>query len=87
MVESRQPAIPRLTLAILAFALAGTPVVGYLWHTVNDLLAGQVRPVRLLIFVPVLVVFILLLRLLLRFVGEWEAERRDDLAPGAGNET
>ncbi len=42
--------------------LLGIPLVGYLWETVHQVLSLHAEPLRLLISVPVLAVFLLLLR-------------------------
>lgn len=63
----------KLLLLILLFALLGTPLVAYLWDTLNELVALHVNPVRLLIAIPVLLVFIGLLKLLAIQVRRWDA--------------
>lgn len=61
-------------MALMAlFVIAGVPLVAYLWETLNELMALQARPVRLLIAVPVLLVFAGLLKLLADNVRRWEA--------------
>ena len=66
----------RIMGVITLFVLLGTPFVAYLWETVNRLLSGVVEPVRLLIALPVLIVFLLLLRWIARVVRRWDAEAR-----------
>lgn len=61
-------------LAILLLVLVGGPLVAYLWETLNRLMAGFVEPVRLLIALPVLVLFALLLRFVARLVERWHAQ-------------
>jgi hypothetical protein len=51
---------------ILLQVLVGVPFVAYLWQTLNALLAGIVEPVRLMISVPVAIVFLFLLRYIAR---------------------
>ncbi len=59
-------------LALMAlYVLLGIPLVAYLWETINELLAFDVDPVRLLIAVPVLLLFLGLLILLNRLVRRW----------------
>ncbi len=59
-------------LALMAlYVLLGIPLVAYLWETINELLAFDVNPVRLLIAVPVLLLFLGLLILLNRLVRRW----------------
>ncbi len=57
-------------LSILALFVVGTPIVAYLWETLNHLLAGHVEPRRLLLAIPVAVLFILLLRVVSRFASQ-----------------
>lgn len=67
----------RLTAEILLLILAGTPLVAYLWETLNRLLAGVVQPARLLISLPILLAFLGLLHLMSRVIPGWERERSD----------
>jgi hypothetical protein len=53
----------RPVLAMIAgFVLVGTTIVAYLWHVLNELLAGHVYPLRLAAAAPLLVLFLLFLR-------------------------
>lgn len=61
----------RLMLPILLLALVGGLFVAYLWETLNRLMSGHFDPVRLLISIPVLVVFAYLLRYTARQVDRW----------------
>ena len=54
------------------FVVVGGPMVFYLWSTVNDVLAGQVDPMRVLISLPVLLIFLGVLAILSRSVRRWE---------------
>ena len=65
----------RLTVEILLLILAGTPLVAYLWETLNRLLAGIVEPRRLVISFPILLAFLALLHLVSRVIRGWERER------------
>lgn len=56
---------------IALFVLAGGPLVYYLWTVVNDLLTAHVDSVRILIAVPVLLIFAGLLAILSRSVRRW----------------
>ncbi|HEX6132451.1 MAG TPA: hypothetical protein VFZ24_00625 [Longimicrobiales bacterium] len=62
----------RLVLGIGLFVLLGTPLVAYLWETLNRLFAGIIEPVRLLIAIPALAVFYVLLRFMARTVRAWD---------------
>ncbi|MGE5729893.1 MAG: hypothetical protein ACM34L_14905 [Gemmatimonas sp.] len=58
---------------LLLAMLIGFPMVAYLWETLNTLMAGEVHRERLLISLPVLLVFALYLRLLARLLHRLEA--------------
>jgi hypothetical protein len=60
----------RLLLGMLGFVLVGTPLVFYLWSTINDVLSGHVG-VRDLLALPVLGLFVVLLIILGRSVSRW----------------
>ncbi len=51
--------------------LLGMPVVAYLWETLNQLLSLHVNLTRLLISLPLLVVFVVWLRWLARQAQRW----------------
>jgi hypothetical protein len=63
----------RLVAGIGLFVLLGTPLVAYLWDTLNRLFAGIVEPVRLLIAIPAAILFYLLLRAMARAVQAWQS--------------
>lgn len=63
----------RLVLGIGAFVLIGTPLLGYLWHTANDLLAGVFRPARVLIAFPVGFLLYAFMRFMRKTVNAWDA--------------
>jgi len=64
----------RLILGMAALVLPGVPMVWYLWEVVNNLLSGVFDGRQLLIAVPVLIVFLALLRLVAKTVRRWEEE-------------
>jgi hypothetical protein len=63
----------RLVIGIALFVLVGTPLVAYLWETLNRLFAGIVEPLRLLGALPAAVLFYLLLRFMARSIATWQA--------------
>ena len=63
-----------LMATILGFTLAGGILVAYLWESVNRLLSLHFDAVRVLISIPVLLVFLWLLRSIARRVERWGAE-------------
>lgn len=77
-----QATTSRLVLGIALFVLLGTPLVGYLWEALNNLLAGHIRPMQLLLAVPAAVLFYLLLRFMGRTVRAWDRGRNASPDPG-----
>jgi hypothetical protein len=62
---------PGLVLRIALFVLLGTPLVAYLWHTLNYLFAGIIEPILLVGLLPAGFLFYLLLRAMARAVEGW----------------
>ena len=58
---------------LLLSTLVGFPMVAYLWETLNGLLAGEVHRQRLLISLPLLLVFALYLWFLARLLRRLDA--------------
>jgi hypothetical protein len=56
----------KLVGIIALFTLLGIPGLAYLWETLNKLVAGVFEPWRLLVSVPVLLVFVVVLWFLAR---------------------
>ncbi len=63
--------VMRVMLQMGLVVLLGMPVVAYLWETLNQLMALHVNPTRLLISLPLLVVFIVWLRWVARQAQRW----------------
>ncbi|MDQ7041779.1 MAG: hypothetical protein Q9M35_12655 [Rhodothermus sp.] len=63
--------VMRVMLQMGLVVLLGMPVVAYLWETLNQLLSLHVNPMRLLISLPLLVVFIVWLRWVARQAQRW----------------
>lgn len=72
MTTSR-PGTTRLMLAILGLVLVGSALVAVLWDALNVLLGGVFDARRLLIALPVAIVFIVLLRYMARTIEAWHA--------------
>ena len=71
--------LPRLILGIGGFVLAGIPPVAYLWETLNQLMAGEIHPGRLLVSIPAALLLAGVLLVLARTVLRWEAERLEHI--------
>jgi hypothetical protein len=84
VANQAEPSAPKLAGAILALVLVGTPVVAYIWETLNHLLSGRVEPLRLLITIPVIAIFYVLLRLVGRVVSGGQAESKQQTRTGEG---
>jgi len=72
MTAYAQLSFGALLLQMALYVLVGIPMVGYLWDTLNHLLALEGRATQVLIAVPVLLVFIGLMVVLARQVRRWE---------------
>lgn len=77
MTTNAGPGTGRLAASILGLVLLGTPLAAFLWHTLNHLLSGVVRPIELLLAIPCLLLFAGVLFLIARFVRSMEAERQE----------
>jgi hypothetical protein len=77
MTTNAGPGTGRLAASILGLVLLGTPPAAFLWHALNHLLSGIVRPVELLLAIPCFVLFVGVLLLIARFVRSTEAERHE----------
>jgi hypothetical protein len=63
----------KLIGTMLLFVAVGSPMVWYLWERLNELLNGEFYANRLLVAIPVLLVFVGLLVLVSRTVQKWDA--------------
>lgn len=70
-MKPHEPGLFALIIAILGLVLVGGVLVAYLWETLNQLMAGHVDWMRILVSLPVLAVFLLLLRYIARRVEGW----------------
>jgi hypothetical protein len=66
MTEEASPGMGSLIVTITVFALIGTPLVAFLWETLNRMMAGWFDPVRIAISIPVGVLLYVLLKYLAR---------------------
>jgi len=66
MTEKASPGMGSLIVTITVFALIGTPLVAFLWETLNRVMAGWFDPVRIAISIPVGVLLFVLLKYLAR---------------------
>lgn len=64
MVEGSERRPLRLFGIIALFTLVGTPLVAFLWETLNRVMAGWFDPFRIIVSIPTLVILYLLLRYL-----------------------
>lgn len=67
--ERKEAGLVRLIAILIVLAIAGVPLVAYLWETLNGLLAGHVDAQRLLVSIPVLLLFVVLLGIMARVLG------------------
>jgi hypothetical protein len=77
MARVHDPSLARIFGLIAGFFILGMPMVAYLWETINQLLELRASGIQLLVAVPVLIVFLILLRFLARAVTRLEASRAE----------
>jgi hypothetical protein len=68
--------------SILAFVLAGTPLVAYLWEALNRLMAGHFEGRQVAIALVSTILLAALLRLLARSLWQWEQPSPETPASG-----
>ena len=61
------------------FVIVGTPLLAYVWETLNLLVAGRADAGRLLITLPIAALLAGVLWLLARTISRWEGERKDHI--------
>ena len=71
MPDERSSEALKTFLFIALFAAVGTPMVAYLWETLNQVMALKFDAVRVGISIPILLVFIGFLILLARAVRRY----------------
>lgn len=63
-----------ITLAVLGLTLVGTPMLAYVWETLNRVLSGDFEGVRFMWTLAIGVVFWLYLRWVGRLVERWHRD-------------
>jgi hypothetical protein len=61
------------------FVIVGSPLVAYVWETLNLLVAGRADAGRLLITLPIAALLAGVLMLLARAISRWEGERQENI--------
>jgi hypothetical protein len=62
MPDKEEPRMGRLVGMIALYTVLGIPLVAFLWETLNRVMAGYFDPVRIGLSIPVLILFMVLLR-------------------------
>lgn len=70
-MSTKHPSAGMLWLIMALSVVVGAPLVAFLWETLNELLALHVNLLRLLISLPVLLLFAGMLWLLGRTIRRW----------------
>ena len=73
MSEKPFPALSYMVTRVTLYSLLGIPLAGFIWESLNKLVAGQYSEVRLLVFVPAALLFALLLRQMAGAVVKWDS--------------
>jgi hypothetical protein len=71
--------VSQLLLPMTAYIIIGTPLVAYIWETLNLLVAGKAEAIRLLITLPAVALLAGVFVLLTRTISRWEGERKENL--------
>ncbi len=71
--------VDQLVLPMALFVIVGTPLLAYVWETLNRLVAGRADVGRLLITLPVAALLAGVLSLLARTISRWEGERQENV--------
>lgn len=69
----------QLLLPMTAYVVIGTPLVAYIWETLNLLVAGRAETVRLILTLPAAALLAGVFVLLTRTIARWEGERKENL--------
>jgi hypothetical protein len=78
------PGAGRLAVGLAVYLVLAVPLFAYLWSTLNELLSGEIRPVRLVLAALALPAFIGVLYLMVRSIHRWEARRQAAVSQGSG---
>lgn len=70
--QREAPSTLKLILSMGALVVLGTPLVYVLWTALNDVLAGRIDGGRLLLTLPILLLFLGLLYYVARVVRRWQ---------------
>ena len=79
-----KPGTGRLAVGLGVYLVLAVPLFAYLWSTLNELLSGEIRPVRLVLAAIVLPLFIAVLYLMVRSIERWEARRQAAVSHRSG---
>lgn len=58
----------RLIALMAGFLIVGAPMAAYIWHVLSNVLAGRIETMPILIAAALLVVFLFVLRLAVRYL-------------------
>jgi len=84
MRAGEKPGTGQLAVGLAFYLVLAVPLFAYLWSTLNELLSGEIRPVRLLLAAIALPVFIGVLYRMVRSIHRWEARRQAAVSRGSG---
>jgi hypothetical protein len=86
MDDNSRTTVGRLVGWIALFTLLGTPLVAYLWETLNQVLAGHFDLTRIGLSLPLLAALWILLIVLARLIQRWDDPGGPPHAPGGVHE-
>lgn len=71
--------VSQILLPMTVYVIIGTPLVAYIWETLNLLVAGRAEFLRLVFTLPAAALLAGVFVLLTRTIARWEGERKDTL--------
>lgn len=81
MTDYSTMSLGRVLAVVAVFALVGTPMVAFLWETLNELMALQVQWWRIAVSIPLLGLLLLWLRVLARTLHRLDGPRVESPHP------
>ena len=71
--------VSQILLPMTVYVIIGTPLVAYIWETLNLLVAGRAEVLRLVFTLPAAALLAGVFVLLTRTIAGWEGERKENL--------
>lgn len=76
-MPDHDPSVPKLAGILLVLTAIGFPMIGYLWETLNEVMAGEFDARRIVISVPILLVFAAFVWVVAKWTSRFHAAEVD----------